>query len=241
MIMSYLFTAISANRTTGPVPTVTSAAATCPSTCALRGRGCYAEHGPLSWIWKRLDYSGLDFPALLARVRAIPRGQLWRWGQAGDLPGRGLYIDRPSLLLLASASHGKPCLAYTHKPVMAEQYSNRSGLSRLAFRRVTAHNRSALRAALALGFRVNISCDTLAQARKARRLGFSATLIRAAGWEGSELRDGLQLTACPQKTGKVRDCLACKGLCARERDAVIVFPAHGSRAAMVSQMSLELS
>ncbi len=70
-----LFTLISANGKTGPIPVTTTAMNSCPNACefnsraklpadattnrltALRG-GCYAELGSVSWLWNNFTNAG---------------------------------------------------------------------------------------------------------------------------------------------------------------------------------------
>src|SRR6266851_9810294 len=99
----------SENRKTGKIPVSTSSSDTCPPSCPLRGRGCYAESGPLSWFWTRLKRGGLgiSWKRLLFEIRSLPDGQLWRYNQAGDLPGIGEEVNREMLRALVVANRGK--------------------------------------------------------------------------------------------------------------------------------------
>ena len=81
----------SRNRKTGPIPVVTASKDTCPATCPLRGAGCYAEHGPLALQWEKCR---LTLDELCQRIRRLPKRQLWRYGQAGDLPASMEEIEK---------------------------------------------------------------------------------------------------------------------------------------------------
>ena len=108
--MRFGLTLVSRNRKTGPIPVATSSSDTCPSTCALLTKGCYAKTGPIKLAWDRVEKNGMDFKAFLAAVRKLPRRQLWRYGQAGDLPA-----SPDDIKALAQANAGRPVLAYTHR------------------------------------------------------------------------------------------------------------------------------
>jgi hypothetical protein len=59
-------------------------------------------------FWGKVDdgRTGTDFAAFLKSVAALPRGQLWRHNQAGDLPGMGNAIDGAALAALVAANGG---------------------------------------------------------------------------------------------------------------------------------------
>ena len=58
-----------------------------------------------------------------AKVAALRSGRLWRYGQAGDLPGYGPQIDGMLFEELVAANAGKNVIAFTHKPVLATTVS----------------------------------------------------------------------------------------------------------------------
>jgi hypothetical protein len=58
---------------------------------------------------------GLDWAEFLAEIKALPRHQLWRHNQAGDLPGVGDSLDVAKLAELTKANKGKNGFTYTHK------------------------------------------------------------------------------------------------------------------------------
>lgn len=49
------FNARSKNSKTGAIPVTTSSENTCPKTCPLKDKGCFAKLGPLSWHWKKIS------------------------------------------------------------------------------------------------------------------------------------------------------------------------------------------
>lgn len=79
------------NKKTGPMPVSASPRATCPLSCPLMGKnGCYGEDYHLSMYWNRIDAgtspSLVSWDQLCANVRSLPKGQIWRHNQIGDLP-----------------------------------------------------------------------------------------------------------------------------------------------------------
>src|SRR3712207_260540 len=87
--MRFYFTPVSRNAKTGPMPVVTASNETCPSSCPLMRNGCYAEQGKLGLFWAEVSQGTrptLSFDELELKLKGLPRGQIWRYGQAGDLP-----------------------------------------------------------------------------------------------------------------------------------------------------------
>jgi hypothetical protein len=163
--------------------------------------------------------------------------------QAGDLPGYGPQIDAKLLRELVAANTGKNAIAFTHKPVLGDDP-------------VAVENRRLIDAAIKAGFTVNLSADKPAHADKLGELGIApvvTVLARAYArkavrhrfkrrhdeWAETirEWRDrtaplprrtpaGRRIAVCPA-TYSDATCKTC-GACARVRDAVIGFPAHGA-------------
>lgn len=210
----------SANIKTGPIPVSTTSADTCPPSCPFIGRGCYAENGHLGLHWRAVTKGkrGQAWRNFLARVRAIPNGQLWRHNQAGDLPGRGARINRRQLLQLARAARHTAPFTYTHKPVTG--------------RSVTARrNRDAIRAANAAGFTVNLSANNPRHADTLARLNIGpvVTVLPETAPAVSYTPAGRRIVVCPAQTRERVTCATC-GLCSRQdrRGLIIGFLAHGS-------------
>ena len=100
------------------------------------------------------DALGSRFPGLAggswsefcARIAALRPGCLWRYAQAGDLPGYGAKIDGTLLQALVAANTGKRVIAFTHKPVLGDDP-------------VAAEHRRLIAMAVKAGFTVNLSAD----------------------------------------------------------------------------------
>jgi hypothetical protein len=87
--MFYHLTLKSGNEKTGTMPVSTTSRHTCPSSCPLKGNGCYADSGPLGIHWAKVNRGerGMNFHDFILAVNALPKDAVWRHNQAGDLPG----------------------------------------------------------------------------------------------------------------------------------------------------------
>ena len=228
------------NRKTGPIPTAYVARESCPSSCPLLGNGCYAETGNIGLHWRKMKGVPWAKFCLMVTEKLGPR-QLWRYAVAGDLPGFGGLIDRAALQLVTTANMRRPVIAYTHKPVLDREHPG------------AASNRRFIAEAIEGGLMLNLSgnnpshADALADldlapvvtilpnayARRHRSLGRGKR-----EWTETigEYRDristlpthtpaGRRIAVCPASYTETT-CEAC-GSCARHRQAIIGFPAHG--------------
>ena len=243
--MKVHFIQVSQNAKTGPIPVSIIERASCWPGCALYENGCYAETGALAMHWDRVSRgsTGGSWSEFCTKVAALRPGRLWRYAQAGDLPGYGPQINAELLNELVAANAGKNAIAFTHKPVLGNDP-------------VAIGNRRLVAAAVEAGFTVNLSADTLAHADRLADLGIAPVVTvlarayarrairhrfkrRADEWAEtiSEWRDrtaslprhtpaGKRIAICPA-TYSDATCKTC-GACAHVRDAVIGFPAHGA-------------
>lgn len=219
----YHLTRISTNRKTGPIPVSTSGSETCPDACPLKGNGCYAEGGPLAIHWKTNMRFSLE--ELAQEIERLPRGQLWRHNQAGDLPGDGDRIDWPSMARLLRANKDRRGFTYTHKPVVNHMWGR--------------NNRECIQSANALGFTVNLSADTLSEADELADLGIGpvVVILPSAQTENTTTPAGRKVVVCPALTHEGTTCATC-GLCQKSgRSAIVGFPAHGSLARRASAVA----
>ena len=150
--MKVHFVAVSQNAKTGPIPVSIIERASCWPGCVLYDNGCYAETGALAMHWDRVSHgpTGGSWSAFCAKVASLRPGRLWRYAQAGDLPGYGSEIDGALLRELVAANTGKRAIAFTHKPVLGGDP-------------VAAENRQLIAASVAAGFMVNLSANNPAQ------------------------------------------------------------------------------
>jgi hypothetical protein len=242
--MRALFVPVSANAKTGPIPATITERGSCWSGCALYGKGCYAFYGALGHFWAGVSDGtrGGSWDELCAKVAALPKRTLWRYAQAGDLPGVDDAIDTELLWQLVVSNRGKKVIAFTHKPMLADTS-------------VAHRNRCTIAVANAAGFTINLSANNPAEADMLAdlRIGPVVTVLahdyarravrrrskgRADEWAEtiSAWRDriaalprhtpaGRRIAVCPA-TYTAATCKSC-GACAEPREAVIGFPAHG--------------
>lgn len=212
-----MFTRISKNAKTGPIPTSTSESSTCPSSCSLKGAGCYAELGPQRMWWNKLDdgETGMEWSEFVEQVKRLPKRQLWRHNVAGDLPrakGEGERVDAQKLSMLVSANKGKRGYTYTHYNV--------------------EENLNLILKANAEGFTINLSADSPAIAREYYGKGAPVvSVVPLDFWQGKNLRkiQGVEFVRCPAEYAETVSCASC-GVCAKaDRKSVIGFTVHGSR------------
>jgi hypothetical protein len=230
----FLITAKSYNRKTGPMMVTTSPRSTCPLSCPLRkdaasfsAGACYAEHGFIGgYLWTSLDRTPagmafqkgrikvFDFAALLAAIRRVPQGQVWRHNQAGDLPTsnqRDICANR--LRKIVSANRGRRGFTFTHYDVI----DNRRNKQLVAFANRT-------------GFTINLSANNLEHADQLAdtRAGPVATVLPSDQTTNTVTPRGRKVVICPAISRPGVTCLSCQ-LCARaSRNVIVGFPAHGA-------------
>lgn len=220
--LRFLWSDKSGNRKLGPIPAVIVSPETCPPSCGFYGKGCYAEFGVSGMHWRRTARAGIPFGTLLARIMSLPKGTLWRYAVAGDLPGIGNALDLEALALLWRANEvgrGRG-FTFTHKP-----------LTRLAERRAIA-------LANQKGFTVNLSADSLEQADERAELGIGPVAVVLPAGASGDIRTpaGRRVVVCPAETRGV-SCADCQ-LCSRaNRKGIVGFRAHGQMQRTVSEIA----
>lgn len=209
------FTRSSSNAKTGPIPVSTSSARTCPDNCSLKGSGCYAETGPLSWHWKKITNGdrGSDWTTFLDEIKDLPNGQLWRHNVAGDLAHYNGIIDFDKLYQLYTANLGKRGFTYTHHDMMDER------------------NQLSVYQANQAGFTVNLSADNLEQADKLADydIGPVVAVLPSTQTKNTTTPKGRKVVVCPATQKDNVTCASCKLCAIADRTAIIGFPAHGTR------------
>lgn len=201
-------------RKLGPVSATYVSQASCPSACAFRGAGCYAEHGPLAMVTtKRLNNATHgETPEDLSREEAAAID-----GLTGTRPLR-LHVvgdcatdEAAQIVAAASARYttrgGGLVWTYTHAWRTVERVSW-GDVSVLA------------------------SCETDADVALARDRGY-ATARTVLAHEGAKRAGGV--LPCPEQTRGVQ-CADCR-LCLddgrlREKAITISFALHGDKAAI---------
>lgn len=216
----------SRNAKTGPIPVSTTTSTTCPDACPFKRSGCYADGGPLRIQWDKVSRgeAGHSWSEFLAQVRTLPSDQLWRHNQAGDLPGIGDTIDGKALYDLVVANTGKRGFTYTHKP-----------MSSIANREAVAHANQS-------GFTVNLSANNLDHADELADLEIAPVVVVLPQDQKENLTTpkGRKVVVCPATIRDDVSCMTC-GLCARLRDAIVGFPAHGNGAKKANAIAMTRS
>jgi len=209
----YLTPNPSRNEKTGPMYVSTQAKGTCWTGCAYYNAGCYADGGPLGMHWAKVSDGrrGGTFEEFIAAVEALPPIAPWRYGQAGDLPGENEKIDRRKLRRLVRANNRRPSIAYSHKPVLGN----------------VAHQ-IAIWEANQGGFTINLSGNDLAHADALADLDIAPVVVVLPRdtTKNTVTPAGRKVVVCPATQRDDVTCVKCM-LCARQRDFIIGFPAHG--------------
>jgi len=229
MTSAILWNAKSSNAKTGPIPVSTTSKETCAPSCPFAGNGCYAESGPLAFLWANMSKAGpnaefmngrgrmktTDWSGLVDAVAALPDGTMWRHNQAGDLPHNGGRIDADLVASLADANKGKRGFTYTHHNVIQSEA-----------------NRATVAAANADGFTINLSGNNLrhADALADLQAGPVVVVLPSSVQGKAEIATpkGRKVVVCPATYRDDTSCASC-GLCAvRDRKVMVGFPAHGT-------------
>jgi hypothetical protein len=207
----------SGNRKVGPIPVTTTSADTCPSACPFNNAnegGCYANGGPLAMHWAKVTRGerGDAWDTFISTVASFKDGQLWRHNQAGDLAGDGKRLDADANDQLADANTGKRGFTYTHYPVLTDK-----------------HNARVVKRMNDKGFVVNLSANNVTHADALYDLGIGpvATVLPETQTTNTVTPKGRKVVVCPATIRDDVSCSTCQ-LCAKQRDAIIGFPAHGS-------------
>jgi hypothetical protein len=205
-------TKISHNVKTGPIPVSMSGKDTCPDSCPLKSKGCYASSGHVNIHWSRLSkgersYHWNDF---LNDIKSLHRNQLWRHNQAGDLPGENEKVNETELSQLVDANKGRKGFTYTHK------YTD-------------ASNHAAIKQANDNGFTINLSSNNVAHADELAKLNIGpvVTIVNSNQLTNTVTPEGRKVVICPATNRENVTCSSC-GLCQRANRSIIIgFPAHG--------------
>jgi hypothetical protein len=127
------------------------------------------------------------------------------------LPGQGDDLDIMALSQLIQANRGKRGFAYTHKPLN------------------NGHERDMIAIANRNGFTINLSANNLSHADDLADLEIAPVVcvLPADATENTTTPQGRKVVVCPATQRDDVSCATC-GLCARLRDAIVGFPAHGN-------------
>lgn len=215
-------TMVSKNRKTGNIPVSRSERATCPTTCPFYNKGCYAKYGPSAIQWRKVSNSesGTDWSEFVKKIARLPKGQLWRHGEAGDLPHNDGNIDYKKLRQLIVANKGRKGYTYSHHVL-------------------NDHNRVCIENANMMGFTVNASTESVEAADKVMtEYGIPAVAVVHSSKTDRfyKTESGRKVITCPASIHENVTCATC-GLCAvANREYIIAFPAHGTAKKTVNEI-----
>ena len=205
--------ATSTNQKTGNMAQTYTSENTCPARCPFKNSGCYAKNYGACFVWARADKYGMDPKDLKAWVEENTNaGDLIRHNVAGDIATPGTSnINGRLLNTLIDAYQGRRAFTYTHCAHTAENFKK-------------------IKKAIAAGFVINQSCETLAQVDKTMKAGIPAVIAVTAETMTKKTPAGYSIVQCPAQTHDNVSCKTCK-LCANAgRKCAISFMVHGSGA-----------
>jgi len=191
------------------IPTTRSWRGSCPSSCEMRGKTCYAENFPMVRHWEKLSREGLSYADLVDEISRLRQNTLWRHNDAGDLIGSAGLIDITALAALVEANRGRRGFTYTH-------WNWRE-------------NAEILKWANRNGFTINVSASGVSDALEAHLAGLPATVILNTDGKKMVRFDGVRIIICPNQRKKKMTCAEC-GICAvADRNYIIGFWPHGTK------------
>lgn len=213
----------SENAKVGRVSATYVAQESCPSTCAFKGNGCYAESGVAAFTTRRLNRASAAAvltPEVIAeseaREIAALTGRLpLRVHVVGDCQTDASARVISAAMMAHSAKHGQFAWTYTHawRDVQRESWQAASVLA---------------------------SCETADDVREANARGYAAAIVVSehASRKVYDL-DGINVLPCPQESNASVTCASC-GLCSRDsmllaRGLAVGFAAHSARADKVKE------
>lgn len=217
--MKVLFTRVSANSKIGSIATSISESSTCPDNCSLKRKGgCYAYGGNMRFHWNRLDRSRKkkhQWPEFIKQLKGLFPGYIFRYAQAGDLPGTNNNIDKPKMMELIDACRKIKAFCYTHKPVLSNSKQARK-------------NREIISFANSKGFIVNLSAARLDLADHLASLNIApvVSIVPTDHPKHSFTPAGRKVLVCPEQTIGIT-CDRCMLCAKKDRKFIVAFRSHG--------------
>lgn len=218
-----LFTEVSRNAKTGPIPTSITERSSCPTTCPFYIKGCYAKYGPTAMHWRKVSdhLRGISWSEFTIQIRKLSRGQLWRHNVAGDLPHNDGIIDHKPVRQLVAANKGRRGFTYTHHNLENKE------------------NLEIIKDSNQAGFTINISTEDVEVAdRIMSEHGLPAVAVvnSTVIHNFYKTSSGRQVIVCPATIHDGVSCATC-GICQNSsRKSIVVFPAHGVAKKTVNQI-----
>lgn len=193
---------------------------TCPSSCPLRGNGCYAQTGNVGMQQKGHSPSDNDYTDVLTFYKRLPYKHLVRLNVSGDFLRDG-KIDRKYIDAINESHDARPdvmSFGYTHA------WQGDESVAPDDFRYHVV---------------VNASVDNIADLDRARNAtDFPLTVILPESEDRRHFKHGSHtIVVCPQQYDSRITCDNCRMCAVPKRKSVIGFKSHGSLKAKVSSIS----
>lgn len=216
--MQVALTLKSTNVKTGPIPVSTTTRDSCPSSCPFKENGCYADSGPLAIHWNKVTSKerGTNWATFCDKIATLPKGQLWRHNQAGDLP---VYtkaqscIDVGKMQEIMEANEGKRGFTYTHHDMG------------------NTTNRFTVKRANKAGLTVNLSANSIDEVDYLVDLDIGPVVVTIP--EGlprtMKTAKGRKIIQCPATYKDDVTCASCKLCAVSTRKSIVSFPFHGAK------------
>ena len=216
----YMPASDSTNRKIGHAHVVYAPAANCPSTCGLKGAGCYAENAPLKWVWDKISSGehkrSVTWAELLRALMKIARGEKVRLWVAGDFPTeKNGSVDIQKAFDLKRVLYGKRAWAYTH------HVPNKKTVTWLGAIKLWAGD-----------FTINVSVDNREDhVDELIGMGVPAVIALPSTETRRQYRTagGNRIRICPQQIASDVTCEKCMLCHQRPRDMAIGFISHGTK------------
>tara|TARA_R110002110_G_scaffold6216_1_gene31274 strand:+ start:271 stop:921 length:651 start_codon:yes stop_codon:yes gene_type:complete len=213
--MKTRFTRISKNRKVGYIPVTTTEESSCPNSCPLKKKNiCYAKKGHTRMTWQEVAI-GInrrwkkpftnDYNSFIKEITKLPKGQLWRHNQAGDLAhsGDNESIDFDKLKQLVKANKGKNGFTYTHKTQLKENFTK-------------------IKYANDKGFTINLSANNLQHADELKKHNLPIAVI--VGTKPiNKTPAGHKIKMCPNQINKAITCQLCLMCSKKKRNYIVGF------------------
>lgn len=213
-----------------------SSKSSCPNRCPFKGSGCYAEGIRTVKTWERADdesdkrfVSSQDdltlalLGGVIEHIKEPENELLFRHNIAGDLAVRNTnnfntheFLDIANAIIRVNAVYsgnfGKAVkgFTYTHCELTEEDKYVINSMKGV--------------------MTVNVSTDSVIEARIAKAKGFNTVLTSVNPKDDIRLLREIHRLNAVQCLAQTREGITCKGcgLCAKDREAIVVFSIHGS-------------
>ena len=220
--------------------TYVSIKASCPSTCALRDNGCYAQSGPIAIQLKKLDENSKRFNpdrAAVQEARLIEASF-----NGGPIPQDGAKGGRD--LRLHGFGDARTKRAAKRLGKAAINWANRGGGSVWTY---THAWKNVPRSMWGDKVSVRASVDKMEDISKAQQMGYAPAIVVPQFKNGAKVweENGVKFIPCPAQINKESmTCVKCR-LCFRdtflkENNFAIAFAAHGSGAGKIKKRLLNV-